>query len=96
MKNTETIEETNAQPTTKIVYRDIKNPGTAAVLSALCTGLGQIYNGQIGKGIGLMVIQAINVLLMFVVIGLITFPLVWLYGIYDAYQVAMKENRNDL
>jgi len=85
MKNTETIEETNAQPTTKIVYRDIKNPGTAAVLSALCTGLGQIYNGQIGKGIGLMVIQAINVLLMFVVIGLITFPLVWLYGIYDAY-----------
>jgi len=33
MKNTETIEETNAQPTTKIIYRDIKNPGTAAVLS---------------------------------------------------------------
>ena len=27
MKNTETIEETNAQPTTKIVYRDIKNSG---------------------------------------------------------------------
>ena len=44
MEDTETIEETNAQPTTKIVYRDIKNPGTAAVLSALCTGLGQIYN----------------------------------------------------
>ena len=27
MKNTETIEETNAQPTTKIVYRDIKRSG---------------------------------------------------------------------
>ena len=27
MEDTETIEETNAQPTTKIVYRDIKNSG---------------------------------------------------------------------
>ena len=32
MKNTETIEETNAQPTTKIVYRDIKNPGTVGMV----------------------------------------------------------------
>jgi hypothetical protein len=27
MEDTETIEETNAQPTTKIVYRDIKRSG---------------------------------------------------------------------
>jgi TM2 domain-containing membrane protein YozV len=29
----------------------MKNPGTAAVLSALLPGLGQIYNGQIGWAI---------------------------------------------
>lgn len=28
-----------------------KDPGIAAVLSFFVTGLGQIYNGQIGKGI---------------------------------------------
>jgi len=64
------------------------NPGTAAILSALWTGLGQIYNGQLGKGIGLMVLQFINVLLMSVVIGFITFPIVWVYGIWDAHKVA--------
>lgn len=34
----------------------MKNPGIAAVLSFLITGLGQIYNGQIGKGIGFVVV----------------------------------------
>ena len=90
--------ETVAQPiqTTTIIYQsqDIKNPGIAAVLSALCTGLGQIYNGQIGKGIGLMALQVINVLLMFILIGFITFPLVWLYGVYDAYSTAQTYNQN--
>ena len=31
-----------------------KDPGIAAVLSCLCTGLGQIYNGEILKGIVLI------------------------------------------
>jgi TM2 domain-containing membrane protein YozV len=90
--------ETVAQPTqtTTIIYQaqDIKNPGIAAVLSFLCTGLGQIYNGQIGKGIGLMALQVINVLLMFILIGFITFPLIWLYGVYDAYSTAQTYNQN--
>ena len=68
------------------------NPETAAVLSAVCTGLGQIYNGQIGKGIALMIIQAFNVVLMLTLIDFVTFLLVWVYGVYDAYQTAMKEN----
>lgn len=68
------------------------NPGTAAILSALITGLGQIYNGELGKGIALMIIQAINVALMFVLIGFITFPLVWIYGIWDAHTVARNRD----
>jgi TM2 domain-containing membrane protein YozV len=31
----------------------LKNPGLAAVLSFFISGLGQIYNGQIAKGVGL-------------------------------------------
>lgn len=68
--------------------RIVKDPGIAAVLSALCTGLGQIYNGDILKGIVLMCVQVVNVLLMFLLIGFITFPVTWIYGIWDAHQTA--------
>jgi TM2 domain-containing membrane protein YozV len=69
-----------------------KNPGVAAVLSFFWAGLGQIYNGQIAKGVALMIVQVINVLLLFVLIGFITYPLVWLIGIVDAYGTAQKHN----
>lgn len=72
-----------------------RDPGIAAVLSFLVTGLGQIYNGEIGKGILLVVIQVINFFLCFVLIGLITSPLVWIYGIYDAHQTATESGRRE-
>lgn len=70
-----------------------KSPGLAAVLSAIWTGLGQIYNGQILKGVLFMVIQGINGLLMFVLIGFITYPIFWVYGMIDAYRKAEEHNR---
>ena len=39
--------------------KPVLNPGTSAVLSFLFTGLGQIYNGQIKKGLILMSITSI-------------------------------------
>lgn len=73
-----------------------KNPGLAAVGSFLYTGIGQIYNGQIAKGILLMIVQFVNILLMFVVIGFFTFFIVWIYGIYDAYRTAEKINKGEI
>ena len=70
-----------------------KNPGLAAVLSFFITGLGQIYNGQIGKGVLFIVIQIINILLMFVIIGFITYPILWIWGMVDAYKTAEKINK---
>lgn len=70
-----------------------KNPGLAAVLSFLVIGLGQIYNGQIGKGIGFLVAAVIAGVLCSVVIGFVLFPVIWIYGIYDAYKTAEKINR---
>ncbi|ERN51239.1 hypothetical protein M3689_13030 [Alkalihalophilus marmarensis] len=71
----------------------LKNAGLAAVLSALWCGLGQIYNGQIGKGLLFMFIQFINALLFFVVIGFITYPIMWIWGMVDAYRQAEELNK---
>ncbi|MGA7075579.1 MAG: hypothetical protein WBZ42_03400 [Halobacteriota archaeon] len=71
---------------------DRKNPGVAAVLSFFWAGLGQIYNGQLLKGIGFMVLYAFSVLLCFVLIGLIILPIVWIVGMWDAYHTAQAYN----
>jgi TM2 domain-containing membrane protein YozV len=70
----------------------MKNPGIAAIASFFFAGLGQIYNGEIGKGLLLIIVQTVNVFLMFVIIGFFTYPIVWIYGIYDAYTTAEKIN----
>lgn len=71
----------------------MKNAGVAAVLSFLIPGLGQIYNGQILKGLIIVVIQLINIALMNVLIGFITYPIVLVYAVYDAYRKAESINR---
>ena len=67
-----------------------KNPGLAAVLSFFITGLGQIYNGQIAKGLALLLFQFVNVGLMIILIGFPLYLIVWIYGIWDAYNYAEK------
>lgn len=62
-----------------------RSPGLAAVLSFFIPGLGQVYNGQVLTGIGCMVIAAILAALIFIGIGLILYPIFWLYCVYDAY-----------
>lgn len=71
-----------------------KNPGLAAVASFFFAGLGQIYNGDILKGVLLMIVQVINVLLCFFLVGFLTYPVVWIYGIWDAYKSAEKFNQS--
>ncbi|WP_035513056.1 DUF5683 domain-containing protein [Halalkalibacillus halophilus] len=69
-----------------------KSPGLAVVLSFFISGLGQIYNGQIIKGLVTIGIQAINAVLMFVIIGFVTYFLVWVWAMYDAYKTAERIN----
>ena len=76
------------QPSLRRPY--IKNPGAAAVLSALFPGLGQIYNGQTGKGLLFMIAEISSIAAM--PIGLLPFFLIWIWGIIDAYQTAEKIN----
>ena len=74
-------------------YVERKNPVLAAVLSFIFTGLGQIYNGEIGKGIALMIVAGICAVSVLFLIGLLLYPLVWILGIVDAYDTAKKINK---
>jgi len=69
-----------------------KNPGLSAVLSFFYMGLGQIYNGQIAKGIFFIVVYSISIAMMLILIGFITTPILFIYGMYDAYKSAEKIN----
>ena len=70
----------------------MKNSGVAAVLNFFISGLGQIYNGQIIKGLFIVVVQAINLALTVILIGWIPFAIVWVWAIFDAYSVAERIN----
>ena len=58
-----------------------KNPTVATILSFFIMGLGQLYNGQIGKGVGFFVVYMVSIGLMFVVVGFITTPILWIWEI---------------
>ena len=73
-----------------------KKPWLAAILSFLIVGLGQIYNGEIRKGIVLIIAYVISIALCFVYVGLILVPILWIYGIYDAYTTANKINAGEI
>jgi TM2 domain-containing membrane protein YozV len=70
----------------------MRSPLIAAVLSLIVAGLGQIYNGQIGKGTIFIVIQLINGALTAVLIGWLLLPLVGLWAMIDAYTTAKRNN----
>ena len=69
-----------------------KNPSLAAVLSFFCMGLGQVYNEQIGKGVVFIIVYLISIALMFVFIGFITTPILWIWGMIDAILSAKEIN----
>lgn len=64
-----------------------KNPAFAAGLSLLFPGLGQVYNGETGKGV-LVLFGVLAGLLVMLIPGVA----VWLFGIYDAWATARKMN----
>ncbi|HUU76509.1 MAG TPA: hypothetical protein VMW63_10570 [Methanoregulaceae archaeon] len=75
---------------------DIRNPGISAILSALVPGLGQIYNGQTGKGLVFLLLAVILFLSIGFLVGIVLYPLFWMYAIYDAYESAKKINTGEL
>ncbi|MCK9614828.1 MAG: DUF5683 domain-containing protein [Candidatus Omnitrophica bacterium] len=66
----------------KTVKKEEHSPALAAILSFIIAGLGQIYNGQVWKG-----------LLIFVT-SLLVIP--WIIGIFDAYFVAKRISHGEI
>jgi TM2 domain-containing membrane protein YozV len=71
--------------------RPQKNQMTAGFCSTFLPGLGQVYNGETGKGFAVFLLTLAG-LVVFIVPGLI----VWLYAMYDAYSVAGKMNTGEV
>lgn len=71
-----------------------RDPVIAAVLSFIIVGLGQLYNGQVAKGVVLhigMWFAVIFAVLFFWLVFPLFFPLaLWLFNIYDAYDQAKR------
>ena len=68
--------------------KERKSSGIAVVLSFLIPVLGQIYVGNIGKGVLLILLGFIFGLLSFLLIGLPFLLIIWVYSMYDAYKTA--------
>lgn len=80
------------------IQNQIKNPGLAALLSFFISGAGQIYNGQLGKGIIAFISTTLTLVvgimgnLILIVISII----LWIIWICDAYTTAQKINRGEI
>lgn len=64
--------------------------GFPALFSVIVPGLGQIIKGEIGKGIVVFLGMGLSFLLMFVLIGFITTPILYIWQVYDAYNTQEK------
>lgn len=67
-----------------------KDSGIAAVASFVIPGLGQVYNGELAKGI---IAGIVTVGLALTGIGLIFAVPIWIWLVYDAYQTAEELNK---
>ena len=69
-----------------------KNPTVATLLSFLIVGLGQLYNGQIFKGIAFFVGMVISIWLIVFFVGWLTTPILWIWNLVDANRSAKRIN----
>ncbi|MFC7154684.1 zinc ribbon domain-containing protein [Halomarina halobia] len=62
----------------------------AAAASFLLPGLGQIVNGEVGKGIVVFGLFLLSAFSMLALVGFLAVPIVWAYGVYDAYTTGKR------
>jgi TM2 domain-containing membrane protein YozV len=68
-----------------------KSPVLAALCSFFIPGLGQVYDGETARGVGIFFGTLIG-LFIFIIPGLI----VWLFGMYDDYTIAKKMSDKEI
>ena len=69
-----------------------KNPGVALLCSFFIIGLGQLVNGEGAKGVAFFVGAVLAWVSLFVLVGFLLLPAVWIWSMVDAYQTAKQWN----
>lgn len=69
-----------------------KSALAAVLLSLLLTGAGQWYAGRIGRGFAFLAAGIVSGLLIFVLIGLLLLPIVWVWAAIDASNCVREYN----
>lgn len=69
-----------------------KEPVLAAILSFFITGLGQIYAGKVGRGLGFLFGMILSILFFWLLIPIILIPILWVWSIFDASSIANRYN----
>ena len=71
-----------------------KDPTTAALLSFLWPGLGQIINGEAGRGIGIMIGVFIGYFIGFLTLAIIVgIPILLVTAVFQIWQIIDAKNR---
>lgn len=79
-----------AQPTQYVVTP--KNPAVSLLISFFIPGVGSMMNGDVGIGIAILAGAVVSLVLTCILIGFLTLPLFWIWGLIDAYQGAQRWN----
>ncbi len=72
-----------------------KEPVLGLVASFFIPGLGSIINGNVGRGIGILVGYFVALLLSVILIGIPIALGLWIWGMVDGYQGAVTRNREN-
>ena len=78
-----------------------KEPAISLLISFLVPGVGSMINGDVRTGVGILVGYALSIVFIvcfswFFFIGFLGVPVMlglWAYGMYDAYQGAVRANQ---
>ena len=70
-----------------------KNPAVSLIASFFIPGLGSMLNGEVGKGIGILIGYFACIFLFFLIVPLLVAVGLWVWGMVDAYHGAQQWNR---
>jgi TM2 domain-containing membrane protein YozV len=70
-----------------------KNPTVSLIASFFIPGLGTMLNGDVGKGVAILVGYFACLFLFFLILPLLVAVGLWVWGMVDAYQGAQQWNR---
>lgn len=69
-----------------------KNPALSLIVSIFLPGVGSMMNGDVGKGVGILVGYFVSLFLFWLLIPLFIAFALWIWGLIDAYTGAQKWN----